>query len=133
MKCYRARFIYKDSQIYPMCLCETDIILPYNPNKESNDKYKIILKYKIKEYLYDHYANIVINSFDSNITLKDKYNIDDVFNWEEVTKKIWEKDRPKYKAISVVEVPVCEGCRYNAQGQRDHMDINGCLYMTDEY
>lgn len=48
---------------------------------------------------------------------------------------VWEQDKrhymKRYKIKKVEKLSPCEGCRLNAPGQRDHMDIGGCLYQSD--
>ena len=90
------------------------------------------MKKRIKEYLYDHHLNHVMNKMSNNefqhIYGIDKNTIHD--DWEINGKEVWKKDNPNYKALSIKKVVTCEGCKYNYLGQRDHMDIGGCLYIN---
>lgn len=63
--------------------------------------------------------------------IHDIYGIDPSDSWDNIVSTIWDFDQPKYKAKSIKKLPSCEGCRYNAPGQKDHMQIGGCLYDPD--
>ena len=100
-------------------------IYPDNNMDNIQKLFEKVMKQQIKNYHFD----LVRNIYTTN-DMKEIYGIDiDNDDWDEMVKSVWYQDKPSYKAIKVNKLSSCEGCRIGALGQRDHMDIGGCLAM----
>lgn len=89
---------------------------------------KKLFKEELSIRLKDHHYNITTETYkDSEI--ERIYGLDlENDEWDHITNTIWDHDQPTYVAYGVTKLPYCEGCRLDAPGQRDHMDVGGCLY-----
>lgn len=106
---------------------ELDIVISLDEITSSVSKRDLIkdqLRYSLKTYHYS-VATKEYNARD----IYDIYGIDTKLDsWDHVISTVWDYDRPIYKARNITKLPTCEGCRINAPGQDDHMQVGGCLY-----
>lgn len=63
---------------------------------------------------------VVINTSDAAKSRKELIK-------EKIKEEI-KRDRDIYQVLSVKRISTCWGCRAECMGQRDHMDVGGCLY-----
>jgi hypothetical protein len=106
---------------------DLDVVISLDDIKTGTNKKKLIrdeLRYSLKIY---HYT-ISTNGYTPN-DIKDIYGVDPINDsWDHVISTVWDCDKPKYTAKSIRKLPSCEGCRFDAPGQKDHMYVGGCLY-----
>lgn len=109
---------------------DLDIAISINDLTKGVTKKDLIrteLRSALKTY---HYINSTLEYTQQDII--DIYSVDPrIDSWDNVVSTIWDYDRPKYKAKNIKKLPNCEGCRYNASGLKDHMQIGGCSYDPD--
>lgn len=109
---------------------------PINDNLLNDNNLMNEIETKIKEYHFRTvcYEHDYISDISQENNLLEKYGIknEDLDNgdWKTMVNTVWLQDNPveKYKVISVKKLPSCEGCRYDAHAQKDHMEEGGCLY-----
>lgn len=97
-----------------------------NMSEISKKQTKDEIKKLIRNNLYEYYVNDMLIKYNKS-KLKELYDINHDDDWEITTNKILSTDTLSYKVLKIEKVPMCDGCRYDMMGQRDHMDIGGCL------
>ena len=100
------------------------LINEISPDITKKDLIRNELRTALKTY---HYTDATKDYTSRDI--QDIYGIDTSNDsWDHIISTVWDFDKPRYKAKSIKKLPACEGCRYNAPEQRDHMRVGGCLY-----
>ncbi len=66
--------------------------------------------------------------FNTNDSVEVIIYLDDVRDGKSIKYLIEKSIEPNKTIKSIKKLPSCEGCRYEYLGQRDHMNIGGCLY-----
>ena len=102
-----------------------NITLDKDINLDNKDILNTILT-ELKQYHY--YA--IRNKYTDD-EMEQVYNVDmgsDNMDWDDIVNIVWNHDNPTYTPLSIKKLSSCEGCRMEAPGQMDHMDIGGCMY-----
>ena len=108
-----------------------DVIVGFHQSMNREEK-KTKIKRKIKERLKVSHFDKVRDRY-GNDYVGNKYHVNLIqSDWSEPINTIWYSDRPRYKILSLTKLPKCEGCRLNCPGQDDHMDVDGCLYQSED-
>jgi hypothetical protein len=108
-----------------------DIIIDLD--KEMTSTKNKLIRLQIEKAVQEKYYYKVKRKYNSD-EIKEIYGLElDYDNLDQIISYIWHQDHTSYPVpIDISEQSKCYGCRYNCPGQKDHMDIDGCLYSNSE-
>ena len=98
----------------------------------SKEDFKKELLKTMRPLLYSHHLDLILknNSYEN---LYNIYNNGIEISREELGRIVWNKNKPKYKCISLEkEIIDCWGCKNDIANQGGHMNWGGCLYQSSE-